>query len=143
MACYRLPGIRAIGWIDSALLPPNLPYFDIAGMKVPVSSEISWLPISPGAKGARTTARRGSNALQSASLSFQSSVQIPPDVNAAVVVVDMTGAQWLIAANEPPFPVITEVLSTGLPSGEPAAFSYEVAHSAVRTMIPCSVILRR
>ena len=137
---YSLPGIRAIGVLRAVDIPPSAPLMAVAGISVPVSVEPAWIPLCGTAKAVRTEVRTARSSSQSASLTFSSAIQIPKLTNPAFVVIDQNGAQWLVMSVYPPFPKVTESASSGAPGDESAAFSYEVTHTAVRTLFPCTVL---
>ncbi len=137
---YSLPGIRAVGVLNASDLPPSAPLMAVAGITVPVSVEPVWIPVGDSAKAVRTEVRTARSLSQTANLTFRSSLAIPRLANPAFVVIDQNGAQWLIMSCYPPFPKISESASSGLLGSEPADFSYEVTHTAVRTLFPCAVL---
>ena len=55
------------------------------------------------------------------------------------VVTDVNGNSFLIGSLEAPRPTVECELRTGVPSGDPAGYAYEIKHVSIKSMVPCII----
>ena len=139
-----LPGLRAVGLIRIADLPASIIPMSFCSIPIPLACDILWLDLEGSANTAQRTAERcNASLIYSASAEFRTKdpVQLTGEP-LAVVIVDQMDRAWLIGADRPPYPVITEQVSTGAPPSQAAGYSYSVSHKAIRTMVRAAVVRR-
>lgn len=133
-----LPGIRRIGTIDSRALPSVVPLRAICGGKIPVLTAVTWIRFYGTPECQCRTERHEGGILQTATLKFLSPAMLySSHRSSSFIVEDTTGERYLIGQREAPLPTITCEYTTGAPTGTPAGFSYEITHTALRSMVPC------
>lgn len=135
-----LPGVRRVGTVCCPRLPAHVELTAICGLRVPLMAEVEPVPVCGEAVCRCVGVRAGAAVSETATLTFRSSM--PLDIGAALafVVEDVEGRCWLIGAREAPFPRVERTSSVGVPGGDPAGESYEVTHSAIRTMVECVTV---
>lgn len=134
-----LPGVKAIGWLDCDLLTAHVALRAVAGMEVPVFTAVTPIAFFGEAECSRTSKRDGAQRSESAALKFNCAEPLPVHLHLGFVVETVDGRHWLIGGAEAPFPVVDCERRAGSPSGEPAGLTYEVSHTALRTLIECIV----
>lgn len=140
MTCYSLPGIKAIGFFDANELPTDAQLMAKVGLAIPVTAQVSWINILPGALASVSDKIYSSDSQVSAVLSFSSQDAPRLPANPAFVVLDVAGYCRVLGSKVPPFPVIERAWSSGLPGGEPRKFSIKVSLSGIFPLMKCSVL---
>lgn len=134
-----LPGVGFIGWVDCDRLLPNVAMRAAAGMAVPVLTDIHRVDFFGEPIGRCVTERDEGGDLDTATLNFRSPTLLPTDAHMGFVVMDQQGGCYLIGAAEKPFPTVKVTAELGTPDGDPAGYSYEVTHKAIRSLVACNV----
>lgn len=132
-----LPGVTAIGWIESRHLQARVNLAAICGMAVPILTDINGINFfdTPTCELARK--KEGAATSETAMLKFKTYIRLPNRKKIAFIVTDANGDTYLIGAAEPPFPSVEATRTLGSPSGDPAGIEYEIKHTALRSLIPC------
>ena len=79
----------------------------------------------------------GRASIETTTLKFQTTEDIPARPDLAFVIRDTGGEYFLIGAREHPFPIVKKQWSTGKHDGEPACWTVEVTMTARRSLIIC------
>ena len=138
--CYQsLPGITQIGYCLCSNLQPNIVLKHSSGTPVGIFTEI--VPIRfHGSPSCETTEEYDNNGRKVVtSLTFVTNDNIPTYKHLAFVITDASGTSYIIGSRERPYPVIKSSTSSGSPSGESKATSYEVRWTAITSPIPCAI----
>jgi len=133
-----LPGISHIYIVSCSNLTPHLMLQAIANMNVAVYASLQEVPFNgePTLECANEYDNHGR--LEKVTLSFSSPTDIDAATPSAFVIEDANGARFLIGAREMPFPIVKKTKKAGTPTGDPAAFAYEVTLTNIRALIRCS-----
>ena len=134
-----LPGIKAIGWVLCDKLIADIALRGIAGMAVPVLTDIHAVDFFGEPECACVTANDNGNRLDTATLKFASENILPLHSHIAFVVTDINGCSYIIGAKEAAFPVVKLTISFGTSDGDSAGFIYEITHSAIKSLVRCDI----
>ncbi|MCH5215257.1 MAG: hypothetical protein J1E97_08715, partial [Muribaculaceae bacterium] len=111
----------------------------ICRQKFNILTEITEIPFfdSPDCQLERTK----SGAVRSEKVTLKFSTDCPPEENGnlAFVVRDQLDRVFLIGSKETPKAVMNVTVSTGTPSGSPAAAEIEITHTAIKTLVECEI----
>ena len=137
--CQSLPGIARIGYCLCDNLQPNIVLKHSSGTPVGIFTEI--VPIRFfGVPICETSSEYDNNGRKVVStLKFVSNDNIPLHKHLAFVITDTSGTSFVIGSREQPYPVIKSSASSGVPSGETKATSYEVLWTALCSPIKCAI----
>ena len=72
-------------------------------------------------------------------LKFVSNDNIPVHKHLAFVITDASGTSFIIGSRERPYPVVKSSATSGNPSGESNATTYEIKWSSVGMPIRCAI----
>ena len=136
---YLLPGIQSIGWVECEKLQSNVALNGICGNRIPVLTEIHPVPFFGQASCECSETKESGGVVATATLKFNSDEVLPLHQHVGFVVTDNNGENWLIGSKEPPFPVIKMRICFGDCDGERAGAEYEVKHTAIKTMMRCTI----
>ena len=133
-----LPGIAKIGYVLCDNLQPNIVLKHSSGTSVGIFTEI--VPIRFfGVPLCETSSEYDNNGRRVVtSLKFVTNDNIPLHKHLAFVIMDASGTSYIIGSRERPYPVIKSSASSGSPSGESNAKSYEVRWTAIASPIKCA-----
>ena len=136
---HSLPGIAQIGYCLCENIQPNIVLKHSSGLPVGVFTKI--VPIRFfGSPSCETTEEYDNNDRKVVtSLTFVTNDNIPTYKHLAYVITDASGTSFIIGSRERPYPVINSSTSSGSPSGESKAISYEVRWTAIASPIPCAI----
>ena len=136
---HSLPGIAQIGYCLCENIQPNIVLKHSSGLPVGVFTKI--VPIRFfGSPSCETTEEYDNNGRKAVTaLSFVTNDNIPTYKHLAYVITDASGTSFIIGSRERPYPVINSSTSSGSPSGESKAISYEVRWTAIASPIPCAI----
>ena len=134
-----LPGIRFIGWVLCDNLIADIALRGIAGMAVPVLTDIHAVDFFGEPECDCVTANDGGNRLDTASLKFASDCTLPLHSHLAFVVTDISRNSYIIGAKEAAFPVIKRTITFGGTADERACIEYEITHSAIKSLVRCDI----
>ena len=134
-----LPGIAQIGYCLCSNLQPNIVLKHLSGTPVGVFTEI--VPIRFfGSPSCETTEEYDNNGRKVVtSLTFVTNDNIPTYKHLAFVITDASGTSFIIGSRERPYPIIKSSTSSGTPSGESNATTYEIKWSSVGMPIRCAI----
>lgn len=131
------PGIRRLYYTPAATLPRHLMLTAICGAaystfvdtlyEIPFSGKPSFTREGTLLNGARA---------EKSTLEFRSDARLPEDFRIAIIVEQVNGECYLIGTREPNYPVIEYTDTSGDPSGDPAARTYRITHTDIRSGIP-------
>lgn len=132
-----LPGVKSIGWIDCNKIFDDVVMYGICKKAVPILTDIHPIEFFGEPKCERVTKSDNHGRVDTASLSFATSAELPTGINLGFIVTDVNNNSYLIGSKEHPHAraEITERL--GAASGDNACVLYEVTHIALRSMIKC------
>lgn len=134
-----LPGVKAIGWVDSRNLPRRVDLSGIVRVKVLVLTDVHPVDFFGHPDCSCRTEKSNGGYQDTASLKFSSPMQLPDDVPLSFVVTDIAGDTYLIGSLEHPWPKVKCETVLGTPSGDPAGYSYEITHVSIKSMVPCVI----
>ena len=137
--CQILPGVKNIYWVECSKLPSRIDLLAIGELSVSLLMDLNEIVFFGNADCRCVTEKENNGWRQKASLKFRTGEELPFYSNIAFVVTDVNGTSYIIGAKEHPFPVIKNEYNTGTPSGDPAGFTYEISHEALRTMVKCII----
>ncbi len=131
-----LPGVRAVGYVNASAVMPAAVTRAIAGIPVYIPAGITWVPIA-GQKPSVKAVREWKNnvVIETTTLEFITSAELPASDLLAFVVIDATGRYWLIGRREHPRTRLEHTASISEPSGEPSAYAYTVTSVSRRSLI--------
>lgn len=135
-----LPGIRQIYHIDCDLLPERVDLRTICHMPIEVNCPRTEVNIAGGAEADCTRERSGAGEQDTATLRFLTDRELLLAERPGFVAIDVNGKAWLFGSKEAPRPIIKFNHVSSSPTGERAGWSYEVAHTAIRSMIECELV---
>ena len=138
--CYQsLPGIAQIGYCLCDNLQPNIVLKHSSGLPVGVFTDI--VPIRFfGSPSCETTEEYDNNGRKVVtSLTFVTNDNIPTYKHLAFVITDASGTSFIIGSRERPYPVVKSSATSGNPSGESNATTYEIKWSSVGMPIRCAI----
>lgn len=134
-----LPGVKAIYQLECNHLLENVALRGICKMSVPVLTALNEVEIFDNAECECQTERSDSASIDTATLKFQCEKYLPSHLHLGFVVVDVNGDSYLIGAKEPPFPIVKVQRKCGTPGDDSSCYRYEVSHTAVKSLIPCTI----
>lgn len=134
-----LPGIKFIGWLDSRHLQRRVDLMGVCGMPLPILTDIHPIMFFNDPECTCQTTKEGPGYTDTASLNFLTDERLPMERDIAFVVTDVNDKSYLIGSREHPQPIVNGTRNTGVPSDSPAGYSYEITHTAIKTLIPCLV----
>ena len=134
-----LPGIKAIGWVLCDKLIADIALRGIAGMAVPILTDIHMVDFFGEPECVCVTANDNGNRLDTATLKFASENILPLHSHIALVVTNINGCSYIIGAKEAAFPVIKRTISFGDTSNDRACTEYEITHSAIKSLVRCDI----
>ena len=136
---HSLPGVAQIGYCLCENIQPNIVLKHSSGIPVGVFTEITPVRFfgQPSYDAVEEYDNNGRKVL--CTLKFVSNDNIPLHKHLAFVITDASGTSFIIGSRERPYPVIKSSTSSGSPSGESKANSYEVRWTAIASPIPCAI----
>ena len=136
---HSLPGIAQIGYCLCENIQPNIVLKHSSGIPVGVFTEI--IPIRfHGSPSCETTEEYDNNGRKVVtSLTFVTNDNIPIYKHLAFVITDASGTSFIIGSRERPYPVVKSSATSGNPSGESNATTYEIKWSSVGMPIRCVI----
>ncbi len=134
-----LPGIKAIGWVDCRHLPRRVDLSAICGMPVAILTDIHPIVFFDEPTCECVTKKDGAGYEDTATLKFLTGKKLPFGAAFGFVVTDVNGKSYLLGSLEHPRPMVECQQQTGIPSGDPAGFSYEIKHVSIKSMVPCVI----
>lgn len=139
MITQSLPGIISLGYVVSDRLQSQMECKALAGILVELSTDIT--PINfVGNPTCETINDFDNNGrLEKSTLRFLTNDNIPIYKSVAFVMTDANGESWLLGTREKPHPIIKVTKNTGVPDGEPSAYSFEVTLYAHKALVACEV----
>ena len=137
--CQSLPGIAQIGFCLCENIQPNIVLKHSSGIPVGIFTEITPVRFfgQPSYEAVEEYDYNGRKVL--CTLKFVSNDNIPLHKHLAFVITDASGTSFIIGSRERPYPLIKSSTSSGSPSGESKAISYEVRWTAIASPIPCAI----
>ena len=126
-----LPGVKFIGWVYADRLIPDIALRGIAGMPVPILTDIHDVAFFDEPKCECMTTNDNGNRLDTATL--------PVNAHIAFIVTDISGGSYIIGSRETPFPVIKRTISFGNTANECAGVKYEITHTAIKSLVKCDI----
>ena len=137
--CTNLPGIVAIGYCLCENIQPNIVLKYSSGIPVGVFTEITPVHFfgQPSYDAVEEYDNNGRKLL--CTLKFVSNDNIPLHKHLAFVITDASGTSFIIGSRERPYPVIKSSATSGTPSGESNATTYEIKWSSVGMPIRCAI----
>ena len=136
---FALPGIKSLAYVFSDNLNNNIAMQAVAKMPI-----VIFAPLNPIAStGACTCIVENTNenngSAETATLTFQSQVELPEDHPVAFVITDVMDRTYILGAKEAPYPQIGVSKGFGLPEADPNAISYEIKYQSIKALVACSL----
>ena len=125
-----LPGIRHIAYVKADALTPHITLQALAKVPVGIFARLLPIPFDKRTALCETETEFDNNStLETATLTFNSSVEIPTHEPLAFVVTCVNGSKWLIGSGEDPYPFVKKESSSGLPDGDANIIKYTVNYT--------------
>lgn len=136
---HSLPGIAQIGYCLCENIQPNIVLKHSSGIHVGVFTEITPVRFfgQPSYEAVEEYDNNGRKVL--CTLKFVSNDNIPLHNHLAFVITDASGTSFIIGSRERPYPVVKSSATSGNPSGESNATTYEIKWSSVGMPIRCAI----
>ena len=133
----RLPGIRHIAYVDAEALTPHITLQALAKIPVGIFARLSLVPFEQRTALCETETEFDNNSsLETATLTFASTEELPTEKNLAFAITCVNGEQWLIGTHETPYPFIKKECSSGLPDGDANTIQYTVTYTNKVALVP-------
>lgn len=139
--CVSYPGITRVGYLSADLLPAYTTYAALAGAPVVLFVAPTLVPLSGNATLQVEQSNEHNGSAESITLSFRTAHHLPRQGTVAFIVWTAAGQCYLIGQLERPALAIQATQQTGTPDGDPAAYQYEVKHTAPIALKPCRVMV--
>ena len=120
---HSLPGIAQIGYCLCENIQPNIVLKHSSGIPVGIFTEIT--PVRFFGQPSYEAVEEYDN--------------IPLHKHLAFVITDASGTSFIIGSRERPYPVVKSSATSGNPSGESNATTYEIKWSSVGMPIRCAI----
>ena len=130
MSTISLPGIFKIGFLECSNLSPQLELKAIAGVPIAILTDITDVIFSGEPTCEAVSENDNNGRIEKTSLKFFD------DRPLAFTVQCVNGKKFLVGAKERPFPILKITTDTGTTSGNVAAYSVEITHSAIKSLLP-------
>ena len=137
--CQILPGIKNIYWVECSKLPPRIDLQAVGELPIALLTDLNEITFFGSSDCRCVTEKENNGWSQKATIRFRTGSELPFYNNLAFAVTDVNGISFIIGARERPFPVVKCEYNAGSPSGEPAGFTYEISHKAIRSLVPCLI----
>ena len=134
-----LPGVKFIGWVYADRLIPDIALRGIAGMPVPILTDIHDVAFFDEPKCECMTTNDNGNRLDTATLKSSSENVLPVNAHIAFIVPDISDGSYIIGSRETPFPVIKRTIAFGNTANECAGVKYEITHTAIKSLVKCDI----
>ena len=137
--CTNLPGIVAISYCLCENIQPNIVLKHSSGIPVGVFTEIT--PVRFFGQSSYDAVEEYDNNGRKVlcTLKFVSNDNIPLHKHLAFVITDASGTSFIIGSRERPYPIVKSSATSGNPSGESNATTYEFKWSSVGMPIRCAI----
>ena len=133
----RLPGIRHIAFVDAEALTPHITLQALAKIPVGVFARLSFVPFDKKTALCETETELDNNStLETATLTFASTEELPTNKQLAFALTCVNGEQWLIGTHEAPYPFVKKESSSGLPEGDANTIQYTVTYTNKVALVP-------
>lgn len=133
---YNAPGIKAVYFLEAYNVINRPDVMCMVQGYVDLFSPLNEIPLTDVADFKIEASVVNGAVQETATLKFSTPERLNVKPRIAIVAVESGGKCWLIGSRELPVR-LKETGSAGLPSGEPNAFDYELAHTAIRAAVPC------
>ncbi|MBE6311305.1 MAG: hypothetical protein E7080_09680 [Bacteroidales bacterium] len=139
MSTISLPGIFKIGFLECSKLSSHLALKSIAGVPIAILTEITDIIFSGEPTCEAVSDNDNNGRSEKTTLKFTTTQKIPDDRPLAFVVQCVNGRKSLIGAKERPYPIVKITTATGTASGNISAYSVEITHSAIKSLLSVAV----
>lgn len=139
MSTISLPGIFKIGFLECSKLAPQLALKSIAGVPIAILTEITDVIFSGDATCEAVSDNDNNGRSEKTTLKFTTTQKIPDNSPLAFVVECVNGQKFLVGAKECPYPIVKITNNTGTATGNASAYSVEITHSAVKSLLSVAV----
>lgn len=139
MSTISLPGIFKIGFLECSKLAPQLALKSIAGVPIAILTEITDVIFSGDATCEAVSDNDNNGRSEKTTLKFTTTQKIPDNSPLAFVVECVNGQKFLVGAKERPYPIVKITNNTGTATGNASAYSVEITHSAVKSLLSVAV----
>lgn len=139
MSTTSLPGIFKIGFLECSKLAPQLALKSIAGVPIAILTDITNVIFSglPTCEAVNDNDNNGRS--EKTTLKFTTTQKIPEVRPLAFVIHCVNGQIFLVGSKERPYPIIKITNNTGTASGSVSAYSVEITHSAIKSLLSVAV----
>ena len=134
-----LPGVTAIAWVSSNVLPERIDLRAMVGENIQLIAQLNEITFTGEPECKLIRQKEGHAYTEEAELSFTSAGPLKKDSDIAIVVKCANGNSYIIGSREHPMPVIESERNLGAPKGATNAFTIKVNHKALKSLIRCSV----
>lgn len=139
MRAVSLPGIFRIGFLECSKLSPQLAFKSIAGIPIAILTDITDIDFSGTPSCDAVSDYDNNGRIEKTTLKFTTTQKIPENTPLAFVVQCVNGHNYLVGARERPFPIVKITTDTGTASGNVAAYSVVITHSAIKSLLPMDI----
>lgn len=139
MCTQSLPGIFKIGFLECSKLSPQLAMKSISGIPIAVLTDIVNVQFSGEPTCEAVSDNDNNGRIEKTTLKFTTTQNLTVDKPVAFVVQCVNGKKYLIGSKEPPYPILKITNDTGKPSGNVSAYSVEITHSAIKSLLLVAV----
>lgn len=139
MSTISLPGIFKIGFLECSKLAPQLALKSIAGVPIAILTEITDVIFWGEATCEAVSDNDNNGKSEKTTLKFTTTQKIPDNCPLAFVIQCVNGQKFLVGAKERPYPIVKITNNTGTASGNASAYSVEITHSAVKSLLSVAV----
>ena len=136
---FALPGIKSLAYVFSDNLNNNIAMQAVAKMPIMIFAALTPLPFTGECTCVVENTNENNGTAETATLSFQSQVELPEDHPVAFVIIDVMNRTYLLGAKEAPYPQIGVSKGFGLPDSEAHAITYEVKYQSIKALVACSL----
>ena len=137
--CTNLPGIVAISYCLCENIQPNIVLKHSSGIPVGVFTEITPVRFFGQSPNDAVEEYDNNGRKVLCTLKFVSNDNIPLHKHLAFVITDASGTSFIIGSRERPYPIVKSSATSGNPSGESNATTYEIKWSSIGMPIRCAI----
>ncbi len=136
---FALPGIKSLAYVFSDNLNNNIAMQAVAKMPIVIFAPLNPIAFTGECTCIVENTNENNGSAETATLTFQSQVELPEDHPVAFVITDVMDRTYILGAKEAPYPQIGVSKGFGLPEADPNAISYEIKYQSIKALVACSL----
>ena len=136
---FALPGIKSLAYVFSDNLNNNIAMQAVAKMPIVIFAPLNTIAFTGECTCIVENTNENNGSAETATLTFQSQVELPEDHPVAFVITDVMDRTYILGAKEAPYPQIGVSKGFGLPEADPNAISYEIKYQSIKALVACSL----